>query len=641
MDEKITSLTELPLDILVLVFPYLDAKSFLALCGTCKAFHQDSIRLDSAYWAHQTRSTFRVPNQPVVQSDGARWQKLYRRLLTQSRVYTWGSNSNHRLGHSYDPVFAPGHHIGGMRLAHRRGQVRSYTPKEMDNTRELGIIADLQCGHVHSCGEEGWSTTVLTSNGTLHTAGVLNGEHWTGEDGRLQALSFPAIYANDVAHHEPTIAIRQFSAGRSHILALSDSGRIWAWSDASQPAMHIKFVNVDLAEVRKSSNRSSTNEESNYGHVRQVVAGWSCSSAYIHGTGIVLWGPVRSAYDGETDTMLVYENFEIPRTGYQRARGATRESDEDRILGQEVGVVMNYIILENFVVFVTDIGKVFCARLEESNTTEDILELRALENQDGNALDVQGSFRRFAVFKGGEVIIVHQDYLDECWDARITNPEQTGIQGLKKIPALQHNGVISVAFGDYHFHALHSSGKITSYGNELQSCGALGLGGDGGPTGRLRGFDFQGQLRTSSLVPHAYTHGRQIWFRPEQNMWLKVMDQGGKDYEEVKERKELFNADRNVQGEVSEWVEQEGRAWDKEKGEDGLGAFFALRVSAAGWHSGAVVLVNEDLERRDVYDWENSTFPRLKLSDGTEMPGSKDFDEWREGIPNWELDVEV
>jgi len=59
----------------------------------------------------------------------------------------------------------------------------------------------------------------------------------------------------------------------------------------------------------------------------------------------------------------------------------------------------------------------------------------------------------------------------------------------------------------------------------------------------------------------------------------------------------------NVQGEVSEWVEQWGRDWDRRTGveeadEDGLGAHFALSVAAAGWHSGALVLVNEGLERR-------------------------------------------
>jgi SCF-associated factor 1 len=148
MADKTTTISDLPLDILVLIFPYLDAKSFLALCSTCKGFQQPSIRLDSAYWSFATRSAFRVPNQPVVQHDGDRWEKMYRRLLTQSRVYTWGSNGHKRLGHGYDdPVM-------NRFLPRRPGRIRMHrdcsTPTEMEDTRELGIIADMQCGCVIS-----------------------------------------------------------------------------------------------------------------------------------------------------------------------------------------------------------------------------------------------------------------------------------------------------------------------------------------------------------------------------------------------------------------------------------------------------------------------------------------------------------
>lgn len=53
---EIRNITELPLDILDIILPYLDAKSFLAFCSTCRAFQQPSIRLDPAYWSFQTRS---------------------------------------------------------------------------------------------------------------------------------------------------------------------------------------------------------------------------------------------------------------------------------------------------------------------------------------------------------------------------------------------------------------------------------------------------------------------------------------------------------------------------------------------------------------------------------------------------------
>lgn len=145
MTDMTSSLTDLPLDILVLVFPYLDAKSFLTFCSTCKAFQQASIRLDPAYWSFATRSAFRVPNQPVVQHDGERWQKLYRRMLTQSHVYTWGNNGHSRLGHGY----ADGEAAGPMLIRRRMrfgGTANCAYPVEMEDTRQLGVIADMQCG---------------------------------------------------------------------------------------------------------------------------------------------------------------------------------------------------------------------------------------------------------------------------------------------------------------------------------------------------------------------------------------------------------------------------------------------------------------------------------------------------------------
>jgi SCF-associated factor 1 len=584
----------------------------------------------------------------------------------------------------------------------------------MANTQHIGVIADMQCG--------GWSTTILTSKGTLYTAGVLNGMVLGGggpEDQQPAALRFPAGFPYNsalAAYEEPTIAIRQFSAGRTHILGLSDSGRIWAWYNVNKPALHVKFFDVDITEA--SSGQSSPANTPLFGRVKQVVAGWSRSSAYIYGRGIIVWDIVerQRGESDETDTMLVMESSEIPQTAYQRPKGASRDSDEDRALADEIGAVLNYIILEHFAVFVTDIGKVFCGRFGEKNQVQEILELRALRNDSNSPIDVQGSFRRFAVFKGGEVITSTQNYLEECWNGRRDPEKSARTEGLQKIPALQHNAVISIAFGDYHFLALHSTGRITSYGTECNGCGALGLGFSQlayGKQGHWRGLKFQ--RSQAQLLPHAYTHGRQVWFQPEKLAWLTFMSSGGKDPEESKERMVMCSTEDAVQGELSEWFEQEGRDWDKRvetDDDDGLGAYFALSVSAAGWHSGAVVLVNQDLADRvrdscivedpeartrpkdepeervpgswivatfsnwvrnflglrqadqqrqrrkntdledlDVvagrrppgmphckYTWMDTPFPRLKLSDGREMPGTVEFNEWRYGRPTWDLD---
>jgi len=421
----------------------------------------------------------------------------------------------------------------------------------------------------------------------MYSVGVLDGQRSFGGSADPKSLQFPVGYPESpaaAAYNEPTITIRQFSAGRSHILGLSDSGRIWSWHDFDQPAIQVKFVNIELKE--DSSDSPKIMNSSLYGTVKQVVAGWSYSSAYIHGVGIVLWEPIRPrALHGARrarsvprrplqpepepapDTMLLLENFELPKTGYQRPKGAMRDTDHDRALGEEVGQVKNYVILENYVVFITDIGKVFCSKLDEAEKADNIQELYALRGEPGTAIDVQGSFRTFAIFSNGKVIIAEQQYLERCWNARTTNPEQTDITGLKRIPALQNNNVVSIAFGDYHFLALHSTGKITSYGKAMPSYEALGLGAM--PASRLRGLDSEGirQVGHYGLIPQIYAKGREVWFRQEQQEWLTRLSSGGRDPQEAEDRLRMYAArtDRNrtVLGDISEWIEQEAREWDE------------------------------------------------------------------------------
>lgn len=353
----------------------------------------------------------------------------------------------------------------------------------------------------------------------------------------------------------------------------------------------------------------------------------------------MIWLPVQRDHDDDEtlDTMLVLDSVEVPRTAFQRAKDTRSVSQNQKTLGEEVGAVINYVMLEHFVVFVTDIGKVFCAKFADKLRINDVLELPALGQQQGKPLDVQGSFRRFAIFRNNEVITSDQDYLETAWAGR-DNPELLhSVSGLHKIPALQHSDVISVAFGDFHYLALHSNGSITSYGQELGACGALGLGGDADGHGHARGIIYDRFSHDGRLVPHASLHGRRVWFDARKKEWLQSLIQGGKDPVESNERREMVQSDSNVQGEVSEWIEQESRVWDDmQKGEDGLNAYFALRISAAGWHSGALVLVNEELAHMEqAYSFDGHSFPRLRLTDNREMPGSKAFDDWREGQPTW------
>ncbi|KAK5137001.1 hypothetical protein LTR08_001508 [Meristemomyces frigidus] len=617
-----TTLLDLPVDILHTIIPYLDAPTFLAFTSTCTALHSPQFLNDSHYWSTLTRDTFRVPNQPVAQTDGVRWQKLYKRLRTQSRIYTWGNNEKGCLGHSSE---TPAHVAERPELLRRYALARRHIswPVEMQNTRGLGVVSDVQCG--------GWSTTMLTAKGALYTVGVMDGLHVNNPRhahvARMQApmlqptvLRYPPGFVPAHERHDVSTAIRQFSAGRAHVLGLSDSGRIWTWQNVEHAALHVKFLHHETREKGQRAGR---------GTVRKVVAGWNKSAALIEGAGIVLWDPLQRRHDDAAteDAALVLESAVVPKTDFRRSKGNQNarqavESLADSPLDVTVGEVLDFVLLEHVVLFNTSLGKAFASQIIWDDNTQRIdepIELCLSETTDEDApaateadppfaTSVQGSFRSCAVFtSSGAVLTTDQDRL---LDLLLSRPTDRPL--FTRTPALQNHGVISVAFGDYHYHALHSSGHIASYGNEPQGCGALGLGGHGDPEGRLRGIRYQGIGGDGRLVPHAYAGaGRRVWFEEEKKDWIKFITAGGVDPAEAAERMRmaLGSPDVRCQGEVSDWIEQEGADWETKfagrgagggggEDDDGLGAYFALSVTAAGWHSGALVLVNEELAER-------------------------------------------
>ncbi|KAI9818261.1 MAG: hypothetical protein M1832_004477 [Thelocarpon impressellum] len=626
MPEQRLCLAELPTDIILDIVPYLSPGDFLALCATSKAFA--TLRLDPAYWRHLTRSTYRLPNQPLFQADGARWKSLYQRFLTESRAYTWGRLN--RLGHSW-AFLAEIPRVQHARWANRGFPVGSGFagigwPTEMDGVRRMKPIVDLQCG--------GYSTTVLDSVGDLHCTGSIEGSR-DGErnySNDLRRLTFPPAYPQGDDRAAAT-TIAQFSSGRVHILGLSDSGKIWVWTKLGMPALQVKFLQVDLFEdgTPLSPGESGAGAE----RVRWVVAGWDCSSAYVARTGIVVWhrksleagqGVALAQDDGQVDGFEV-DSETIPDTSYRRPTGNAREpSGKAGELGRTVGEVISHVALEGFIVFLTDLGKVFAARHGAPGmASRGAVELDGFEPLPGKGRmkEIKGSFRSFAVFNtGGDVVLGDKDLLESAWAGRFggdvpaATPSGAAEPPSPKRPAaLQDRGIISLAFGDWHKLALTARGHIISFGRAPQSCGCLGLGRwDEGSVLRGVGTSTSWTL-DSELVGSLADEGRRVWFSPESREWLKYMMHAGVDREDLS----LISGarpDRARHVHISEWFEREGADWDMHEDLDdetqpwgqGEPSYLAVSISAAGWHSGALVLTNEHRIRR-AYDAHKAFLP--------------------------------
>ena len=528
-----------------------------------------------------------------------KWKWLYKNLATRTHVFTWGSNSKGNLGHAFRSGRPP----------RPTGPFRSTgwpTKMCLPQTDKLGTIADVQCG--------GWSTGLLNSRGQIYAVGILNGERQQASIVSLTPMAFPPGYpATDSQRYDPSTAIQQFSLGRSRMLGLSDTGLIWEWTDFNHPAHFIRFFNLDTISGGGSSNGP--------GRVTKVIAGWSRSSAYVNGIGIVYWTAKPSHNTSEPTDGFLLSHGTVPGTAFRRRREDDFPKDS---LDFATGEVTTYIVLENYIIFITHSNKLYAWPInQQSQPLTTAVELTSFYQhiRDDKMQDLQGSFRNFGVFtKGGSVVTGTQALLDS-WCAR-SHPQPI------VSAALQDANVISLAFGDWHSHALHTDGTVTSHGHEPDACGCLGMGG--AELSKLRGVLYNNgrtgdgvfaalppawrkaankSKQSSSAVVEA-THGRRtIWFEPEKEIWLGETCQKAATSEAQVRAAGANRASRDVAW-LGEWFEHHGRTWqDGPDGyvaddnsentvDDGIGSHFVLKVAAAGWSSAALVLVDEEKAER-------------------------------------------
>ncbi len=325
---------------------------------------------------------------------------------------------------------------------------------------------------------------------------------------------------------------------------------------------------------------------------------------YVMNVGIIYWASVqdsdvvrggRQERLAVADTMLV-DSVTIPGTGYRRKRNNERITDDS--LEARIGQVTHHIVLENWIVFTTDLNKIFCYPtifpMPAFNIPEPI-ELTTFPtvctSETLRVRDLQGSFIRFAVFTtSGTVLTADKDLLNAFHAAS----NSQSVHSLPS-PVILHsppaNPIISLAYGDHHYHALHSTGTITSYGLEPQRCGALGLGNRA--ISPLRGVTLEGGAFGGGRLPSASSP--TIWFEPLMQTWLQDINWMSGQPEARERGIMVLSGHVGACEAMGRYFEREGARWeDGVTAKDEMGAYFVLKVASAGWHSAALVLVDED-----------------------------------------------
>lgn len=459
---------------------------------------------------------------------------------------------------------------------------------------------------------------MLNSIGAIYVCGILDGDRYLGRPrtSALRRLEFPPAYPPTTSRrYEPSTAIQQFSTGRSSVLGLADDGKVWMWQ--SDTGVQVRPMHVDLVQ----------NE------VKRVVAGWDRNSMYVTDVGIVYWTPVqdseylRGARQETLDIadMMLVDAVTIPGTGHCQRKG--RRSIEES-LESRIGEVTAHIALEHYIVFTTDLDKVFCYPTSVLPTpAPEPIELTtfytASPSHPFKIRDLQGSFTRFAVFTAsGPVLLGSCDLLNAFYADSVAAPSDTTIQPPSPtlISSLRSETTVSIAFGDHHFHALHNNGTIKSFGKELQGCGALGLGNRN--VSYLRGVLSNGNGWGDTSLPNE--ESRTVWFEPLMETWLEDMRRKSGEGEAMERGAMLNRGQSGLRKPFADYFEKEGENWRESAPTEGeMGAYFALKVSAAGWHSAALVLLDDERAEnvRDAHIVKPPPSPTLsaKSSDSYEV----------------------
>ncbi|KAK7686291.1 hypothetical protein QCA50_010515 [Cerrena zonata] len=546
-------ITDVPVEVFIdVLLPLLPVSSLLRLGCTNRFFYL--LTSDEPFWHRKIQEDYNFPSSDTARTTG--WKFIYKRLANP-KVYVWGEASHGRLG---------------LRLLTEtlRNGVHAPTHLKIPGVRIVSLVAG------------GMSFHAIDSKGDVYVWGVLDGTSYALGKDTFSEPSKIALEPTRLALPEP---IRSLSCGRLHSAALDATGDVWNFVSWGRPFRLVSSL------LDKSSPDTTP---------LQVECGWGFTSVLTESRDVLVWwprGPVIRSQVQDKNTLLdesdpdshgkletEFRNHGKHSAKYINCHVWDLETDPVRLPPvpvhdlpqlsdtglsheekQKETKLVKITAMDNFVIGLTNKGHVlrytklydeeqykngrweYLPYFSELAKVKECAPFLKDESSSEAHLDppesmhithISAHFRTFIAYSTGSKSVVLMGHMDT--DDPIISPADT----LKPTihPTLQFRSVISVVLGDYHFGALTSDGKLFTWGEF--SKGALGLGD---PT------------KIPAGQPGGYA---------TEEVRLSVVDRGfGGTPSRV-----------NVPTEVNI---EEGRET------------FCFAASAAGWHTGALVI---DLE---------------------------------------------
>ncbi|KAH7101504.1 RCC1/BLIP-II [Auriculariales sp. MPI-PUGE-AT-0066] len=464
---------DLPVELLIdNLLPALALRDLLALASTNKFF--TVLVNDDTFWKLKLEREFNFTSRETARSAG--WKAIYRGMK-KPQVYVWGAATNGRLGNGKSGYYdaSPSPVRPALKPADGAG------------------IASLAAG--------GWSFHAIDTKGRLYAWGELN-ERWGGGSDGFADSSETAPYP--IRLDIPETRFTYVSCGRAHAHVLDSTSQIWLFT-AWGAGMKLKSDALDGTSPDTS--------------LVQVESGWTSGFALTESGAVLAWWPDAGRMDENIQALAQSLSQENPAVAHtvDDERVVTPSVTDLQItpitlpdlpqlppLAQVPGnpKLVKIAAADNFIIGLTNAGHVLKMDTrparerfspDESTVPPPLAQWEYLPKfSDRSAIAANSAYD---ASQGGvlsppeSVVITHLRCSPQIsanfhtFFAYSTGASSSVLQGGNHtspstdatiLPTLQNNGVISVVLGDYHWGALTEDGSLYTWGS--YSDGALGLG---------------------------------------------------------------------------------------------------------------------------------------------------------------------